>query len=265
MNYLNAKFESIGFDFSFKINYFLSLEEFGQILGIPYKGDCSFSDKWSLDDLPYSVPTGGPYQMNPPSPDDIKLPVQIERRGVVTRIRHEQEIVVEDNQNFTREITNVMKTWIDIILENVFCLVEIGITSPRFVIKQARLILPYGMLLTRMFDRVMSENPELSNHLYVLYDRVMYPFAGQQERKTQKNYGTRRGRSSTSSSSAFGQPSSSHPNDDDNNGNDEGTSCASTPSPTHFVNSLTNEVPQVFSNPPNIDPNMEPFYTRKPK
>ncbi|GKB83058.1 hypothetical protein Tco_0949953 [Tanacetum coccineum] len=224
MNYLNAKFESIGFDFSFKINYFLSLEEFGQILGIPDKGDCSFSDKWSLDDLPYSVPTGGPYQMNPPSPDDIKLPVQIERRGVVTRIRHEQEIVVEDNQNFTREITNVMKTWIDIILENVFCLVEIGITSPRVSCcrQQER----------RDSTRIMHEE-ESRPHTFLL--------------------------------SAFGQPSSSHPNDDDNDGNDEGTSCASTPSPTHFVNSLTNEVPQVFSNPPNIDPNMEPFYTRKPK
>ncbi|GJV99541.1 hypothetical protein Tco_1554793 [Tanacetum coccineum] len=49
------------------------LKEFGQILGNPYEGDCSFSDKWSLDDFPYSVPTGGPYQTNPPSPDDIKL------------------------------------------------------------------------------------------------------------------------------------------------------------------------------------------------
>ncbi|GJT12462.1 hypothetical protein Tco_0859504 [Tanacetum coccineum] len=114
-----------------------------------------------------------------------------------------------------------------------------------------------------MFDHVISENPELLNHLYVLYDRVMYPLAAQQERKTRKDYDTRRGRSSTSSSSAFGQPSSSHPNDDDNDGNDEGTSRASTSFPTRFVNSLTNEVPQVFSNPPNIDPNMEPFYTRQ--
>ncbi|GJT06039.1 hypothetical protein Tco_0840501 [Tanacetum coccineum] len=72
-----------------------------------------------------------------------------------------------------------------------------------------------------------------------------------------------RGRPSTSSSSTFGQSSFSHLSDDDNDGNDEGTSCASTPSPTHFVNSLTNEVPRVFSNPPNIDPNMEPFYTRQ--
>ncbi|GKF85345.1 hypothetical protein Tco_0253172, partial [Tanacetum coccineum] len=94
----------------------------GQILGIPYKGDCSFSDKWSLDDLQYSVLTGGPFQTNPPSPDDIKFYVQIEREDVVTHISHDQEIMVEDDQILTREITDVMKTWVDIIHENVFCL-----------------------------------------------------------------------------------------------------------------------------------------------
>nr|GEU64821.1 retrovirus-related Pol polyprotein from transposon TNT 1-94 [Tanacetum cinerariifolium] len=44
-----------------------------------------------------------------------------------------------------------------------------------------------------------------------------------------------------------------------------GTSRASTPSPIRYVNSLTNEVPQVFLNPPNIDPYLEPFYTRQTK
>ncbi|GJS69445.1 retrovirus-related pol polyprotein from transposon TNT 1-94 [Tanacetum coccineum] len=87
-----------------------------------------------------------------------------------------------------------------------------------------------------------AESPELLNDSYVLYDRVMDPLTAQQERKTRKDRGTRRGHRSTSSSSAFDQPSSSHLNDDDD-GNEEGTSCASTPSPTRFVNSLTNEVP----------------------
>ncbi|GKC20782.1 hypothetical protein Tco_1022932 [Tanacetum coccineum] len=119
------------------------------------------------------------------------------------------------------------------------------------------------MLLTRLFKYVISVNPELSNDRYIFYDRVMYLVTAQQERKTQKDYGTRGGRSSTSSSSAFGQPSSSYLHDDDNDENDEGTSRASTPSLTRFVNSLTNEFPRFFSNPPNIDPNMEPFYTRQ--
>ncbi|GKF83074.1 hypothetical protein Tco_0244730, partial [Tanacetum coccineum] len=119
-----------------------------------------------------------------------------------------------------------------------------------FVTKQARLILPYGMLLPRLFKFVMNEIPEFFNESYALYDRVMYPLTAQQERKAQKDYGIIRGRSSTSSSFAFRQPYSSYPNndddDDDDDANDEGTSRASTPSPTRFVNSLTNEVPRVF-------------------
>ncbi|GJU84239.1 hypothetical protein Tco_1291785 [Tanacetum coccineum] len=60
------------------------------------------------------------------------------------------------------------------------------------------------------------------------------------------------------------QPSSSCVNDDDD-GNGERTSRANTPSPIRFVNSLTNKVPQVFQNPPNIDPHLEPFYIRQTK
>ncbi|GJW64658.1 hypothetical protein Tco_0116542 [Tanacetum coccineum] len=226
-----------------------------------------------------------------PPPDEIKLYVQVEREDVVTRIRHDQVIDVEENQILAREITPIMKTWIDIIHENVFCLggnrnhvpaclCHMLYCIPRseqynlaffvakrmkFVTKQDRLILPYGMLLTRLFKHLMSENPELSNDNYVLYDRVMYPLTTQQEQKTRKDYGTKRCRPSTSvtSSSAFGQPSSSDHIDDDNDGNNEGTSRASTPSPTRFVNSLSNDIPQVFSNPPNIDPNKEIFYTRQ--
>ncbi|GJT32101.1 hypothetical protein Tco_0922520 [Tanacetum coccineum] len=107
----------------------------------------------------------------------------------------------------------------------------------------------------------MNENHELYNESYVLYDRVVNPFAAQQERKPSKDRGTRKGRHSTFSSSAFDQPSSSHLNDDDDDGNGEGTSRTSTPSPIRYVNSLTNQAPQVFQNPPNIDPHLVPFYT----
>ncbi|GJS02435.1 hypothetical protein Tco_0318943 [Tanacetum coccineum] len=134
-----------------------------------------------------------------------------------------------------------------------------------WVTKQKQLILPYGMLLTRLFKLVMNENHDLNNESYVWYDHVMNPLAAQQEQKTRNDHGSRRGRHSTSSSSAFDQPSSSHLNDDDDDGSSEGTSRASTPSPIRYVNSLTNQIPQVFQNPPNIDPHLEPFYTRQTK
>ncbi|GJR57284.1 retrovirus-related pol polyprotein from transposon TNT 1-94 [Tanacetum coccineum] len=245
---------------------------------------CVFTDKWSLDELAYGVPTDGPYQTNPPSPDDIISSIRIDREGQVRRIRHEEEIDVLEYQVLTREIEPTLKPLEEIIRENVFCLggnrdhvpaclcymLYCVVHSEKFnlayfmakrmewVTRQKRLILPYGMLLTRLFKVIMNENPELNNESYVLYDRVMNPLAAQQERKPRKDRGTRRGRHSTSSSSAFDQPSSSHLNDDDD-GNGEGTSRASTPSPIRYVNSLTNQVPQVFQNPPNIDCNLCPF------
>ncbi|GJR14034.1 pentatricopeptide repeat-containing protein [Tanacetum coccineum] len=274
-----------GADYGFVSTTFIPL------LGLePSKlGACVFTDRWRLDELAYGIPSDGPYQTNPPSIEDIISSIRIDREGQVRRIRHEEEIDVHDYQILTREIIPTLKPLEEIIWENIFCLggnrdhvpaclcfmLYCAVHSERFnlayymakrmkwVTKQARLILPYGMLLTRLFKFIMNEYPELYNESYVLYDRVMNPLAAQLERKPRRDRGTRRGRHSTSSSSAFDQPSSSHLNDDDDDGNDKGTSHASTPSPIRYVNSLTNQVPQVFQNPPNVDQNMEPFYTRQ--
>ncbi|GJV55372.1 hypothetical protein Tco_1456377 [Tanacetum coccineum] len=268
-----------------------SLENFAQILDVPCEGACVFTDRWRLDELVYGIPLDGSYQTKPHSIEDIISSIRINREGQVRRIRHEEEIDVLDYQILTREIIPTLKPLEEIIRENVFCLggnrdhvpaclcfmLYCAVHSEKFnlayfmakrmewVTKQARLILPYGMLLTRLFKFIMNEYPELHNESYVLYDRVMNPLAAQLERKPRRDRGTRRGRHSTSSSFAFDQPSSSHLNDDDDDGNDEGTSRASTPSPIRYVNSLTNQVPQVFQNPPNIDPDLEPFYTRQTK
>nr|GEU30036.1 retrovirus-related Pol polyprotein from transposon TNT 1-94 [Tanacetum cinerariifolium] len=65
-----------------------SLEEFAQILDIPCEGACVFTDRWSLDELAYGVPSDGPYQTNLPSPDDIISTIRIDREGQVRRICH---------------------------------------------------------------------------------------------------------------------------------------------------------------------------------
>nr|GEU91790.1 DNA helicase Pif1-like protein [Tanacetum cinerariifolium] len=62
-----------------------ALEEFGQILDNPIEGQCSFSNKLSLDNLEFSVLSSGLYQTTPTSPDDIKLYVQIENEEPLTR------------------------------------------------------------------------------------------------------------------------------------------------------------------------------------
>ncbi|GJY28724.1 hypothetical protein Tco_0404491, partial [Tanacetum coccineum] len=187
-----------------------------QILDIPCEGECVFTDRWRLNELVYGIPSDGPYQTNPPSIEDIISSIRIDREG---------------NRLGKR------------LLSGGFNLAYYMEKRMDWVTKKARLILPYGMILTRLFTFIMNEYPELSNKSYVLYDRVITPLIAQLDRKPRRDCGMRRGRHSTSSFSAFDQPSSSHLNDDDDDGNDEGTSRASTPSPIRYVNSLTNQVP----------------------
>nr|GEW01830.1 reverse transcriptase domain-containing protein [Tanacetum cinerariifolium] len=183
-----------------------------------------FSDRWSLDELVYGAPSEGPYQTNIPSPDDIISYIREDQEGQVIRIRHQEEVedhVVACLCYMLYCVANFEK----------FNLAYFMAKRMEWVTKQARLILPYGMLLTRLFDFIIDKNPELQNKSYVLYDRVMNPLAAQLERKPRRDHGTKRGRHSTSSST-FNQPSSSHLNDDD--GNNKGTSRASTLFPIRF-------------------------------
>nr|GEY13505.1 pentatricopeptide repeat-containing protein [Tanacetum cinerariifolium] len=207
-----------------------SLEEFAQILDnldVPCEGVCVFTDIWSLDELAYGVLTDGPYETNPPTSNDIILYIRIDEEGQVRRIHHEEEMDVHGHQILTREIVPRLK--------------------------------PLKEISKKMSS--VWGSFELSNESYVLCDRVMNPLTAHQEPNNRKDHGTRRGRHSTSSSFAFDQSLSSHLNDD--YGNDEGTSRVSTLFPIGFVNSLSNDVAQVFQNPLNIDPHMEPFYTRQ--
>ncbi|GJU42857.1 putative ribonuclease H-like domain-containing protein [Tanacetum coccineum] len=65
--------------------------------------------------LSYGVPTDGPYQTSPPSPDDIISSIRIDREGQVRGIRHEEEINVLEYQVLTREIEPILKPLEEII------------------------------------------------------------------------------------------------------------------------------------------------------
>ncbi|GJX43405.1 retrovirus-related pol polyprotein from transposon TNT 1-94, partial [Tanacetum coccineum] len=182
--------------------------------------------------------TSGPYQTNLPSPDDIISYFREDREGQVTHIHHQEE--VEENifcLGGNRDHVPACLCYILYYVANFekFNLAYYMAKQMEWVTKQARIILPYDMLLTRLFKFIFDENPKLQNESYVLYDRVMNPLAAQLERKSRKDRGTSRGHHSASSSSAFDQPSSSHLNDDDDDRNGEETSRA-----IRYVNSLTN-------------------------
>nr|GEU33196.1 retrovirus-related Pol polyprotein from transposon TNT 1-94 [Tanacetum cinerariifolium] len=148
--------------------------------------------------------------------------------GQVRRIRHEEEIDVQEYQILTHEILSTMKPLEEIIRKNVFCLGVIGTMFSRVFV--TCFIVSYGSKSSTLLITWQNEWSGSLNKIesYVLYDRVMNPLAAQLERKPRKDRGTRRGRHSTSSST-FNQPSSSHLNDDDDDGNNEGTSPANVP------------------------------------
>ncbi|GKA04986.1 hypothetical protein Tco_0684106 [Tanacetum coccineum] len=76
-------------------------------------------------------------------------------------------------------------------------------------------LLPYGMLLSRLFKYVVSVFPELAIDNYPSFDRVMYPLAPFYEQKTRSDHGKKRSRELNASSSSTTQnpPSSSLPLD----------------------------------------------------
>ncbi|GKC83478.1 hypothetical protein Tco_1139195 [Tanacetum coccineum] len=95
--------------------------------------------------------------------------------------------------------------------------------------------LPYGMFLTRLYRHVIEHYPHLDNGIYNVVDRVMRPLAQKQTRKPRSDHGMSKAYHSVSSSSGHHLGSSSHHDEDDE---DEGTSRASTPSLSTYLNSL---------------------------
>ncbi|GKE08820.1 hypothetical protein Tco_1412371 [Tanacetum coccineum] len=232
-----------------------------------------------------SIPTKGHYQTTLPSPSVIKTPIQTPLQGHITRVHNKKTVDVDENEILNREIQNHMKSWVEIVRENVFylgghrdhvpaCLSHMlycNETSTKynlafFILKQMESIqnlpkanLPYRMLLTRLFTRIVSSFPELSDDRYILCDRVIHPLAPHYERKTRSDHGTKRCRLSnpSSSSNALDHSSSSHHVDE----NDEESSHSNTPSPSQLINSLSNVVPRVFENPPHENQIMHTYQT----
>ncbi|GKC22892.1 hypothetical protein Tco_1025042 [Tanacetum coccineum] len=200
----------------------LSLQQFDQILRIPFDGQAVFTNEWDLGSLAYSQETEGPYHTDLPTPEEIHQFLQFQRVDPNRIIKH-KNIILSPNQVLTKELRQDLKRWNELIYENVFglgghqdhlpaCLAHIlyCILDEQqynlayfFVkrIKSARATpkahLPYGMFLTRLFRHVMELYPHLDNGIYDIVERVM--------------------------------------RDDDE---DDGASRASTPSPTTYLNSL---------------------------
>ncbi|GJW45228.1 hypothetical protein Tco_0074027 [Tanacetum coccineum] len=111
-------------------------------------------------------------------------------------------------------------------------------------------LLPYGMLLTRLFKHVVSVSPELAFDHFLSHDRSMHPLAPHYERKTQADRGKKRPRESNASSSSItlNHPSLSLPLDHIVDENDEESFQSNSSSPSLQISSSSNVAPRVRQN-----------------
>ncbi|GJU86423.1 hypothetical protein Tco_1293969 [Tanacetum coccineum] len=194
----------------------LTLVQFGQILKIPYNGQAVFTNEWDLASLEYSRETEGPYCTDLLTPDDIPRLLELER---------------------------VMDHLPACLAHMLYCVVaEEQYNLAYFFVKRIQCArytptanLPYGMFHTRLYRYVMEAYPYLDNEIYDIVDLVMRPLALKQTRRPRSDHG--KARHSVSSSSSHHQGTSSHQHNDDDDDNVQ-TSCASTASPTTYLNSL---------------------------
>ncbi|GJY72847.1 hypothetical protein Tco_0477278 [Tanacetum coccineum] len=249
----------------------LSFVEFDRILKIPYNGQSVFTNEWDLASLSIFQDPEGPYHTELPTSDEIRRILEFQRIESNRTIKS-KNVILMSNQILTKELRQDMKRWEELIRKNVFglgghrdhlpvclahmlyCIVaEEQYNLAYFFDKRIEsdratptANLPYGMFLTRLFRHVMEIYPHLDNDIYNVVDRVMHLLALKQTQKPRSDRGMKKARHSVSSSSAHHFGSSSH---HENNREDEGTSRASTPSPTSFLNSLSLFTRQTYNIP----------------
>ncbi|GJZ03180.1 hypothetical protein Tco_0521141 [Tanacetum coccineum] len=215
---------------------------------------------WSLDYLSVSVPSRGLYKTKPPSPRVNKSLIQVPRQGQETRTKNKKIVVGGENEILNREIQTHMKPWVVIIRENAICLRGhrdhvsaclchmlycIETSTPYnlafFILKRMektrfkpKELLPYGMLLTRLFKHIVSVSPELAFDHYLSHDRAMHSLAPHYERKMRADRGKKRPRESNASSSSTTQnhPSSFLPLDHMVDENDDESFHSNSSSPS---------------------------------
>ncbi|GJV80280.1 hypothetical protein Tco_1516150 [Tanacetum coccineum] len=78
-----------------------------------------FTNEWDLASLAYSQETEGPYHIDLPTPDDIRQFLQL-NRVELNRTTKSQNVVLTPNQILTKELSQDMKRWEELIRENVF-------------------------------------------------------------------------------------------------------------------------------------------------
>ncbi|GJX32257.1 hypothetical protein Tco_0242112 [Tanacetum coccineum] len=93
----------------------LSLQQFGQILRIPFTGQAVFTNEWDLGALAYSQDTEGPYHTDLPTPEEIHQFLQFQRIDSNRKIK-QKNVILSPNQVL---VTPPNGAWTEYVSEGV--------------------------------------------------------------------------------------------------------------------------------------------------
>ncbi|GJW08725.1 hypothetical protein Tco_1571148 [Tanacetum coccineum] len=130
---------------------------------------------WSLNHLSVSVPSRCLYKTKPPYPRVIKSLIQVPRQGQETRTKNKKTIVVGGHMDHVSACLCHMLYCIE--TSTPYNLAFFILKRMEKTRSKPKELLPYGMLLTRLFKHIVSISPELAFDHYLAHDRAMHPLA----------------------------------------------------------------------------------------
>nr|GEU97716.1 pentatricopeptide repeat-containing protein [Tanacetum cinerariifolium] len=184
-----------------------------------------------------------------PSPRVIKTLIQVPRHGQETRTKNKKTTFVGGHKDHVFACLCHMLYCIETSTpHNLAFFILKRMKKTRFKPKD---LLPYGMLLTRLFKHVVSISPELAFDHYLSHDQAMHPLAPHYEQKTRADRGKKRPRKSNASSfsTTLNHPSLSHPLDNSIDENDDESFHSNPSSLFQNISSSSNDVSRVHQNP----------------
>ncbi|GJU00449.1 hypothetical protein Tco_1110787 [Tanacetum coccineum] len=180
----------------------LRLEEFARVLRVPFQGVCMFSNEWSISSLPNCIDLNPNIYLPPiEDPKVICDTIFYERPPSKTRKIKKKPVVLDPYQMLSSEVKLDFKKWETILSENavsfsgskdhpnvcmsymLYCLyIQKPFNLAYYIAKRIEsvtrsdvMVLPYGMLLTRLYRHVHITHPYAISDIHHLVDHVMIP------------------------------------------------------------------------------------------
>ncbi|GJX57620.1 hypothetical protein Tco_0287517 [Tanacetum coccineum] len=187
---------------NFEITLFL--HQFTQILRVPCEGVCMFSPDWYISCLPNFIDPNPIYLTPLDNPNVVRDAIFNERPPTTRRTVKGKSVVLNPYQMVLFEMNPAFRKWETILSENTICLSRnndhpnaclvymlyyLANQKPfnlayymakrmASVIKSDLMVLPYAMLLTRLYRHVLTIQPCPITDIHYLMDHVMVPFTG---------------------------------------------------------------------------------------